>query len=178
MEINVSSVNGYQETTPEQKIAAPEAHKVEAPKPDETAYQKLKEAVQRANAEAADYKRQLREKQTEAERAEAERAEREKTMQEELARYRTNERISGYQAKLMASGYDAETARVMATALPEGIGDDFFAAHKTFMDSKFQEMEAAALNQQPKLSVGNPMTGQTAEEIETAKLRKWMGIRN
>ena len=107
----------------EKKIAALEAYEVEAPKPDEAAYQKLKESVQRANAEAADYKRQLREKQTEAERAEAERAEREKAVQEELARYRTNERISGYQAKLMAAGYDAETAQVMATALPEGIGD-------------------------------------------------------
>ena len=49
-----------------------EPAKVTKPDPE---LEKLKAALSRANGEAAEYKRQLREKQTEAERAEAERAE-------------------------------------------------------------------------------------------------------
>ena len=176
MKIDVSGIKGYAEMTPEQKIAALEALEIEVPKKDETDYQKLKDSVQRANAEAADYKRQLREKQTEAERAEAERAERDKQIQEELNRYRTNERVSTYQTRLMSVGYDENTAKEMAKTLPEGIGDEFFAAHKAFMDTKFQAMEAAALNKQPGLSVGQPPKAKTVEEEIAAQAAKYAGL--
>lgn len=176
MKIDVAKIEGYTDMTPEQKLAALEAYEFEAPKQDETAYQKLKESVQRANAEAADYKRQLREKQTEAERAEAERAEQAKQLQEELNRYRVNERMSKYQARLMDAGYDAETAAGMAKDLPDGVPDEFFTIHKAFMANQKQAIEAAALNKQPGLSVGQPPKAKSAEEALAAEVAKYAGL--
>lgn len=115
---------------------------------------KLKQATDKACGEAADFKRQLREKQTEQERAEAERAEREAAVQAELEKYRTESRINNYRSKLIESGYDAETASEMAQNLPSGVGDDFFAKQKAFLESQKKTIEADLLNKQPGITSG------------------------
>ena len=87
MKIDVSNVDNYENMTPEEKVAFFEAYEIPESKPaqDNGEITKLKAALSKANSEAADWKRQFRDKQTEQERAEAERAEAEKAMQEELA---------------------------------------------------------------------------------------------
>ena len=115
---------------------------------------KLKDATDKACSEAANFKKALREKQTEAERAEAERAEREAATQAELEKYRTESRINGYKTKLIECGYDLTTADSMAAALPEGISDDFFAKQKAFLESQKKTVEADLLNKQPGLTSG------------------------
>ena len=115
---------------------------------------KLKDATDKACTEAANYKKALREKQTETERAEAERAEREAAQQAELEKLRTESRVNSYTHKLIESGYDAATAASMAEKLPAGIGDDFFAAQKAFLESQKKTVEADLLNKQPGLTSG------------------------
>ena len=115
---------------------------------------KLKAATDKACNEAANFKKQLRERQTEQERADAERAEREAAVQAELEKYRTESRINSYRSKLVESGYDAETAQSMAEKLPSGIGDDFFAAQKAFLEGKKKTIEAELLNKQPGITTG------------------------
>lgn len=165
----------------EEKIEtkAPETEKAqEAPKPQEENAEvlKLKAALSKANAEAADWKRQLREKQSEQERAEAERAEAAKKLQDELAEYRKRERIASYKSKLMEAGVTADMADTMANSLPEGVGDEFFAMTKQYVEKQKQDIRAEALNAQPQLSVGTPPTAQSAIEAENAKYRKWIGL--
>lgn len=137
---------------------------------------KLKDSTDKACSEAANFKKALREKQTEAERAEAERAEREAAKDAELAKYRTESRINAYKSKLMDSGYDMETASRMAAELPEGINDDFFAKQKAFIESQKKTIEAELLNKQPGLSKGKPFSGADAEKMEMDKLRGWFGL--
>lgn len=137
---------------------------------------KLKQATDKACGEAAEFKRQLREKQTEAERAEAERAEKEAATLAELEKYRTESRINGYKTKLMESGYDLETAASMAAQLPEGVGDDFFAKQKAFMENKAKSIEAELLNKQPKLSQGGGLTQKDIDKSEYEQMRKWAGL--
>ena len=115
---------------------------------------KWKDATDKACSEAASFKKQLREKQTEQERADAERAERDSALQAELEKYRTESRINGYRSKLIESGYDPETAQNMAEKLPSGIGDDFFAAQKAFLEGKKKTIEAELLNKQPGITPG------------------------
>lgn len=161
------------------EVTTPETEKAqEAPKPQEENPEvlRLKAALSKANAEAADWKRQLREKQSEQERAEAERIEKAKKLQEEIEEYRRRERIAHYKSKLMEAGVISETADTMANSLPDGVSDEFFAMTKQYIERQKQDIRAEALNAQPKLSVGTPPTSQTAAEAEAAKMRKWIGL--
>ena len=147
--------------TPDTQQASQDAGKT--PEVDYKAeYEKLlneqrrtKEAMDKACAEAANFKKALREKQTEQERAEAERAEREAARDAELEKLRTESRINSYTSKLIESGYDAATAATMAEKLPAGIGDDFFANQKAFLESQKKTIEAEMLSKQPGLSTGS-----------------------
>lgn len=115
---------------------------------------RLKDATDKACNEAANFKKQLREKQTEEERAAAERAEHDAAIQAELEKYRTESRVNSYTSKLIASGYDAETAKTMAEKLPSGIGDEFFATQKAFLEGQRKTIEAELLNKQPGITPG------------------------
>lgn len=151
--------------------------KADAKEPVESAeIVKLKAALSKANAEAADWKRQLREKQTETERAEAERLEREKQREARIAELETRERISIYKDKLLAAGIDAVNADLMAKALPDGVSDEYFAATKAVMDTQRQKAVNESLAMQPGLSVGTPPTGKSAADLELEGLRKNIGL--
>lgn len=176
--IDTHKIEGFDNMSADDKLNALLGYEFEEPKKDDSAeITKYKTLISKANAEAARYKEELRSKQTEAERAEADRLETEKKLQEELAQYRTRERISSYKANFMAAGYDANTAEVMAKALPEGVSDEYFAANKQFLDTQKQTLLSEAINKQPSLSVGTPPTANDAEQAEIANLRRYIGLK-
>lgn len=164
----------------ESKVTTTTPPVVEEKKPDNKAEQeeiaRLKAALSRANTEAADWKRQLREKQTEQERADAERAEREKAREARIAELEAKERISTYTKKLMEAGADGATADLMAGSLPEGVADAFFDSLKAFNERKAQEFTAKALDSQKGLSVGTPPTTASAQKDEINRLRGYAGL--
>lgn len=172
--IDVSSIEGFEEMSAEDKVAALMGYEFEAPKPESD--EKLKAALSKANSDAAEWKRKFRETQTEQERAAAELAEQQRALQEQLDGYKTRERISSYAKKLMEAGVDAETADLMANNLPEGVTDEYFAAYKSFIEAKTKEIESAALSKQPGLSVGAPPTSTQAESDEINKIRRYAGL--
>lgn len=175
--IDVSRIENFDTMSNEDKLKALLDYEYEAPKQDESAeLTRVRAALNKASGEAAEYKRALREKQSEAERAEADRLERENALQEELKAYRVKERVSTYKAQLMAVGYDATTAEVMANALPEGVSDEFFATQKNFLDGQRQKIMTESINKQPGLSVGTPPTTAQAERDEENVWRKHMGL--
>ena len=176
MKIDVSKIEGFDEMSAEDKINALLGYEIETPKPaDNTEINKLKTALSKANSESAEWKRQFREKQTEAERAEAERAEREKTMQEELATLKREKVLSEYSKQCMAVGYPADLATECAEAMADGRMNDVFAIQQRFLDAKTKEIEAAALNKLPGLSAGTPPV-QSAEKAEENKMRSYFGL--
>ena len=138
---------------------------------------KLKAAVTNATADASSWKKKFRETQTEAERTEAERSERESAMAQELEGYRASARVAKYKASLMDCGYDAETAESMANTLPDGLGDEFFAGQKSFLENQRKSIETSLLNKQPGLSVGKPVTSENTQDAEMAKIRGYWGLK-
>ncbi len=145
-------------------------------KPDSGEMEKLKAALSRANSQAAEYKRALREKQTETERAEAERAEADKAMREELETLRREKRVSDYTGKCLALNMDADLAEKTANALAEGDMDSVFECLNRFVEATTTRLNNEALNRQPGLSAGTPPTkGNTEDEI-TAQLRRYAGL--
>ena len=174
--IDPSKIEGFDNLSADEKVAALLNQEIEVEQTEPADVTKLKTSLSKANSEAAEYRRLLREKQTEAERAEADRAEREKALQDELASYRDKERISSYKAQLMSAGVDSETADLMAKSLPEGVQDEYFLATKSFLDNQRQKLLTESINKQPGLSVGTPPTAAQAEREEENLLRKRMGL--
>ena len=176
MKIDTSKITGYAEMSAEEKLKALEEFEIETPKEETNEAKNLKEALSRANAEAAEWKRQFRAKQTEQERAEAERAEREKAVEEELRGLRREKTVSGYVANCLALGYDKDLALRAAEAMADNDAATILACQQDFLEIKKKEYEAAALNKQPTITSGSPPTAQQADNEATNKLRKAMGL--
>lgn len=151
------------------------AEPVKENKPDPE-IEKLKAALSRANGEAAEYKRQLREKQSEKERADAERAEQDKAMREELETLRKEKDISDTVSRSLALNIDADISQKIAEAWNAHDKDAMFGCLKAFVEATTTRANNEALNRQPGLSAGIPPTkGNTEDEI-TAQLRRYAGL--
>ena len=166
--------------TAEQTVEKTEPAKTE-PKKDEkpvnAEVDKLKAALSKANSEAAEYKRQLREKQTEQERAEAERLDQERQMREELDSLRKEKQVSDLTAKCVALNFEPDLAAQTANALADGNMDGLFDCLKAFVEATKTRLNNEALNRQPALSTGSAPTTNNTVDAETAQLRRWMGLK-
>ena len=145
-------------------------------KPANVDVEKLKAALSKASADAAEWKRQLRQKQTEAERAAAERAEQEQAMREELETLRKEKRVSDYTGKCLALNMDADLAGKTANALADGDMESVFDCLKAFVEATTTRLNNEALNRQPGPSAGIPPTTNAAVKSEDDKIRQWMGL--
>ena len=178
MKIDTTRIEGYAEMTAEDKLRALEEYEFEAPAPKESdEVTRLKAALSNATADASKWKKELREKQTEAERIEAERQEREAAVAEELRTLRRDKTVSGYQAQCLALGYTQELALKAAEAMADNDAAAIMACQQEFLEAKQKEFEATALNRQPTLSHGAPPTAQAAEAEAYNKMRMAWGLK-
>lgn len=178
MKIDTSKITGYAEMSAEEKLKALEEFEIEieAPKDNSVEVNNLKEALSKANSQAAEWKRQFREKQTEQERAEAERAEREKAVEEELRGLRRDKTVSNYAANCLALGYGKELALRAAEAMADNDAAGILSCQQEFLEEKKKELEAAALNRQPTLTTGAPPTAGQSENESSNKMRSYFGL--
>ena len=151
------------------------AEPVKNDKPNTAEVDKLKAALSKANSEAAEYKRQLREKQSAAEREAAERAEQEKAMREELETLRKEKAVTDYTNKALEVGFDTETAALAANAMADGDMNAVFDALKAFVEATKTRLNNEALNRQPGLSTGIPPTKNATTDSDMEQMRRWMG---
>ena len=177
MKIDTAKIENYAEMSAEDKIKALEEYEFETPAPKESdEVSKLKTALSKANSDAAEWKRQFREKQTEAERAEAERKEREQAVEEELRVLRRDKTVAGYVNSCLALGYDKDLALRAAEAMADNNAAEIMNCQQEFLALKQKELEALALNKQPPLSVGATPTATTADKTANNELRRIMGL--
>ena len=179
MKIDVSKIPDYESMTAEEKLKALEEYDFDAPAPKDNTDEvtKLKSALSRANSEAADWKRQLREKQTEAERAEAERAEREKAIEDELRTLRKEKEISKLEAQYLAAGYSAELASASAKAQADGDTATVLANQTKFLADMKSKLEAEALGKQPPLTPGKPPEADKSDDDKLSEtMMKYAGL--
>ena len=139
MKIDTGSIEGYSEMTAEQKIAALETFEYED---NSSELEKLKNAVSKANSEAAEWKKKHNALLSEDEQKKQASDEAFKQMQEELESLRKNKTVSEYTAKYLAMGYDKDLASETAKAMAEGDMDKVFAngeKHKAALEKKIKE---------------------------------------
>ena len=178
MKFDSNLIPGFGEMTADEKVEALLNFEIETPKADESEETKrLKLALSKANSEASEWKKALREKQTEAERAEAERAEREKAVEEELRTLRRDKTVGGYVSECLALGYSKELALRAAEAMADGDAATVFACQRENLDAQKQAFASEALDNLPKPSVGTPPSGKSADEIELEKMKQYIGLK-
>lgn len=137
---------------------------------------KSKEAISKACADAADWKRKYRETLDGAEREKQEQAERFTDMQTRLAQYEAKDRINTYTQKLVSVGYPIEQASRMAEYLPDGVADSFFEEQRAFLEAQRQAIKTNQLNAQPNLPIGAPPSANDLPDKEVSDYRRWMGL--
>lgn len=158
--INTSAIEGYENMTAEEKLAALEA--MDLPDVD-----KIKSALDKATSEAAGYKKQLRERMTEDEAKEAERAAREAAIQKELEQLRAEKLVDQHTAKFLGLGYDEKLARETATALAAGEHEVVFKNHAKFLSDREKALRAEILKSTP-----TPPAGDGAEKKSKDDFKK------
>lgn len=169
-------IEGYADMTAEEKLKALEELEIEVPKDNQETVEKLQAALNAASADASRWKKELREKQTEAERAEAERAEREKAVEDELRTLRRDKSVSGYVAQYLALGYTQELALKAAEATADNDAATIMSCQQEYIEAKTKELEAAALNKQPSITPGAPPTAKDADKDAINKTRGYFGL--
>ena len=151
--------SAYKEGMTEDEInAALETAKVGT---EETHTAHFKKLLSDANAEAAKYKKQLREKQTTDEKAAAEKEEEQQKLIDKIAELEKSNKdlnqsisISTHTSKLIAQGYDEKLAAETAKAMVEGDMDKVLANQAKFVESVKQDAIAGKMRNTQKPGAG------------------------
>lgn len=145
--INTKLITGYEQMTPEEKIAALQGF--DFPDPDYSGYVK-KDLYDKAASDVAAWKKKHHELLTEDERKKQEEAEKWANMEQELAGLKKEKTVSEYKAKLVSQGYDEELATATAAAMESGDMATVFANNQKFLDGYAKKIIADKLKRTPR----------------------------
>lgn len=153
-------IENYENMTVEEKLAALEAYE-----PDMSGFV-AKSVADKHASEAADYKKKLREKQTEEEAKAAKEAEERAALEARVKELEHEKAVNGYMAAYTAMGYDEKLAKASAEALATGDINTVFENQKAFHAAKEKALRAEILKFTPTPDVGAPTTGVTKEAFD------------
>lgn len=158
MNIDTSSIAGFDSMTAEEKVSAllafqydDGADKIKAAEENAA---KMKAAFDKASSEAAGYKKQLNASKSEEELKRQESEETLKAMQEKLAEYEQREKISTAKAAFLGGGFDETTAADAANAFITGDIEKMSAAVKKFRESIEVSTKSKLMGSNPKPESG------------------------
>lgn len=126
---------------------------------NEAEVNRLKAALSKANSEAADYKKQLRTKQTDDEAAAAAQKEEHDRLVQENADLKRSMALSERKAKLLAMGYDENLADETAAAMVDGDMDKVMANQSKYLEVQKKNIQADAMRKTPRPAAGDDGNG-------------------
>lgn len=177
MKIDTTQIDGYADMSAEDKLAALESFEFEAPKAQDTGeLERLKAALSKSNSEAADYKRQLRAKQTDEEARIAKEEEERTAIMQELENLKKEKMIGTLKSSYLELGYDAEMAADSAKALHAGDFTKVYENQRKFTEAQRKAAKSSAMDNQPGLSEGEPLSAKNSADAMDMNLRKWVGL--
>ena len=145
--IDTSTIEGYSDMTPEQKIAALEAY--ESAEPDYSGYVK-KDVFYKTASELAAKKKELNAKLSEDEKKRRQEQEDREKLQSAYDQLLRDSKISKFKAELLAMGYEDKLASETAEAIVDGDNDKVFANQKKQLEVVQKAARAEALKKTPK----------------------------
>lgn len=145
-------IAGYAEMSAEDKLKALEALE----EVDNSAeLERMKNAVSKANSEAAAWKKKHNELLGEEERKKQEQADHLAQVEKELADLRKEKTVSEYAAKFLSMGYEESMAKETAQAMADGDTEKVFANQVKFNDALKKSAIADKLKSTPRPGVGS-----------------------
>lgn len=168
MKIDITKIPGYDTMSEADKLKALLAFEYDD---NATELEKLRNAVSKANSEAASWKKKHNELLTDDERSKQEQAEKLANMEKELTELREAKKVSEYKADFIAQGYDESLAEDSAKAMVAGDNAKVFANNKTFLENYTKKIKADAMKNTPKPNGGNGGNGgeDFSKRIEAAR---------
>lgn len=139
---------------------------IELPADGSAEIDRLKSALSKSNSEAAEYKRQLKEKMTAEEIKAKEDAEKWEQIERERDALLREKTVSINKARLLELGYDGKLADETAEAMANGELDKVFANQKIHLESVEKKIRSELLKDTPK-----PEGGKSSETMTKEKLR-------
>lgn len=123
---------------------------IDLPTDNSAEVDRLKAALSKSNSEAADYKKQLREKMSAEEVKAKEDAEKMEELIKERDALLREKTVAGHKAKYLALGYDEGLAEATAEAMANGEIDKVFANQKKHLEAVEKKIRADVLKDTPK----------------------------
>ena len=158
MKINIEN---YENMTPEEKLAALEAYD-----PEKDGFVS-KATFDKASSDAATFKKQLREKQSEEEAKAAKDAEEREALLARVKELEHKEMVGNYTNAYLSIGYDEKTAKATAEALAKGDMETVFANQKSHIASREQALRSELVDQTPPpVGVDGGDGGTTLEQLK------------
>lgn len=115
---------------------------------------KMKRAMERANSEAADYKKKYNATLSEQEKASLEKAEEQARRDERLAELEREVSVHRFTEQFLDLGYDKDSAIAAATAQVDGDVDALFKLQKKIIDEKVMAKEQELIKDMPRAKTG------------------------
>ena len=162
MKADTTTIDGYNEMSVEEKLAALEGFEFED---NAGEIERLKSAISKANKEAADWKKKHNELLSEDERQRTAAAEEVEQMKRELDELKKEKAMSQYKAKSLALGMDDAISDAVAKALADGDTDGLFKQLTKFIKLHDEQREVDALKDTPRPEGGGSSNALTREEI-------------
>ena len=162
--IDVTKIEGYEGMTPEEKLKALEEFEYD----DNTGeLERYKNAVSKANSEAAEWKKKHNALLDADEKAKLEKEEELTNLRNEVETMRKRETMSQYKSKFLGLGFDESLADETAKALAEGDTEKVFANQKKFLENHEKAIKADLLKKTP-----TPPAGEGGDTMTRDKLKK------
>lgn len=162
--IDITKIEGYENMTPEEKLAVLEAFEYD----DNSAeLERYKNAVSKANSEAADWKKKHNALLTADDKEKQERDEELANLRTELEELKKEKAVTSYKAKFLGLGYEEALAEDTANALAEGDMDKVFANQKKHNETREKTIKADLLKKTP-----TPQAGEGDDTMTKDKLLK------
>lgn len=162
--VDVTKIEGYENMTPEQKIAALEGF--DMPDPDYSGYVK-KDVFDRTASELANTKKQLKDKMTDDEAAKQKEKEEREELEKNYQALLRKSTVSEHKAELLGMGYEEKLAQETAEAMADGDTAKVFANQKKHLEAVEKKVRAEALKDTPK-----PTGDGDSKTMTLDKLRK------
>lgn len=128
-----------------------------------------KTLLEKANSEAADYKKKWKAAASEQEQKQIEDAEKQAQIEEELKILRRSSKVSEYEKQHLALKYDEKDAKEIAEALYDGDMDTVFRLQKKHEEALQKAIKADLLKDMPTPPAGNQTTIDYSKQIAEAQ---------
>lgn len=166
MKFDTTQIAGYDNMSAEEKVMALESIEIED---NAQEIERYKNAVTKANGEAAEFKRKLNALSTDGVKKETDYKKDIEALNEKVKELERRELLASHKAKYIALGYDEDLATETAIAMADGNTELVFANQQKFIEAHDTNFRADLMKGTPVPKTGGSIGGLSVKDIMNIK---------